>query len=40
MAACGYFTTVLAPGADAAHEAHFHLDSGLHGATPNDRICE
>ena len=40
MTACGYFTTVLGPGADAAHEAHFHFDSGVHGATPNYRICE
>src|SRR5271166_732260 len=40
MTACGYFTTVLGPGADAAHEAHFHFDSGIHGATPNYRICE
>ena len=40
MTACGYFTTVLGPGADPAHEAHFHFDSGLHGATPNYRICE
>jgi hypothetical protein len=40
MSACGYFTTVLGPGADAAHEAHLHFDSGVHGATPNYRICE
>lgn len=40
MTACGYFTTVLGPGSDTAHEAHFHFDSGLHGATPNYRICE
>jgi hypothetical protein len=40
MTACGYFTTVLGPGTDPAHEAHFHFDSGLHGATPNYRICE
>jgi len=38
--ACGYFTTVLGPGADAAHAEHFHFDTGLHGATPNYRICE
>lgn len=24
--ACAYFTTVLGPGADAAHEDHLHLD--------------
>jgi hypothetical protein len=40
MTARGYFTTVLGPGTDPAHEAHFHFDSGLHGATPNYRICE
>lgn len=39
MTACGYFTTVLGPG-EPGHEAHFHFDSGVHGATPNYRICE
>jgi hypothetical protein len=38
--ACGYFTTVLGPGTDPAHEAHLHVDSLVHGATPNYRICE
>jgi lipoprotein-anchoring transpeptidase ErfK/SrfK len=38
--ACGYFTTVLGPGSDAAHAEHFHFDTGVHGATPNYRICE
>jgi hypothetical protein len=38
--ACAYFTTVLGPGTDAAHAEHFHFDTGLHGATPNYRICE
>jgi Extensin-like protein C-terminus len=38
--ACGYFTTVLGPGSDAAHAEHFHFDTGLHGVTPNYRICE
>ncbi|HEY1943044.1 MAG TPA: extensin family protein [Roseiarcus sp.] len=38
--ACGYFTTVLGPGSDPAHENHLHFDSGMHGATPNYRICE
>lgn len=38
--ACGYFTTVLGPGADAAHATHFHLDSGPHGQTANYRICQ
>jgi hypothetical protein len=40
MTACGYFTTVLGPGADIAHEEHLHFDSGVHGATANYRICE
>jgi hypothetical protein len=38
--ACAYFTTVLGPGADSAHAEHFHFDTGMHGATPNYRICE
>ena len=40
MTACGYFSTVLGPGSDAAHAEHLHFDSGVHGATPNYRICE
>jgi hypothetical protein len=40
MTACGYFTTVLGPGTDSAHEAHFHFASGLNGATLNYRICQ
>jgi lipoprotein-anchoring transpeptidase ErfK/SrfK len=38
--ACGYFTTVLGPGSDAAHAEHFHFDAGIHGASTNYRICE
>jgi lipoprotein-anchoring transpeptidase ErfK/SrfK len=38
--ACAYFTTVLGPGSDSAHEEHLHFDTGMHGATPNYRICE
>jgi hypothetical protein len=38
--ACGYFTTVLGPGSDAAHEEHLHFDSAMHGATANYRVCE
>jgi hypothetical protein len=38
--AFGYFTMVLGPGSDAPHEEHLHFDSGMHGATPNYRICE
>ena len=38
--ACGYFTTVLGPGANAAHSSHFHFDSGRHGRTDRYRICQ
>jgi hypothetical protein len=38
--ACGYFTTVLGPGSNAAHADHLHLDTGLHGRSANYRICE
>ncbi len=38
--ACGYFTTVLGPGSNAAHSAHFHIDLGIHGSSGNYRICE
>lgn len=38
--ACGYFTTVLGPGSNSAHEKHFHFDLGLHGKSGNYRICE
>jgi len=40
VTACGYFLTVLGPGSDAAHAEHLHVDLGLHGRTPNYRICE
>jgi hypothetical protein len=40
ISACGYFTTVLGPGADAAHASHFHFDLGLHGKSGKYRICE
>ena len=40
MTACGYFTTVLGPGADPQHETHLHLDVLRHGDTANYRICE
>jgi hypothetical protein len=40
MTACGYFTTVLGPGADPQHETHLHLDMLKHGRTANYRICE
>ncbi len=38
--ACGYFTTVLGPGANPAHANHFHFDHGKHGRSYNYRICE
>lgn len=38
--ACGYFTTVLGPGSNVAHEKHFHFDLGVHGKSGNYRICE
>lgn len=40
IASCGFFTTVLGPGANEAHSSHFHLDHGKHGRTWNYRICE
>jgi len=39
-AACGRFTTVLGPEADAAHADHLHLDLGCHGRSCTARICE
>ena len=39
-AACGYFTTILGPGTDAAHAEHLHFDTGVHGGIANYRICE
>ncbi|MGQ0483793.1 MAG: extensin-like domain-containing protein [Hyphomicrobiales bacterium] len=38
--ACGYFSTVLGPGADAAHASHFHFDMGLHGKSLTYRVCQ
>lgn len=40
VSGCGYFTTVLGPGADAAHEGHIHVDLGRHGRTDRYRICQ
>lgn len=39
-AACGYFTTVLGPGADSAHATHLHLDVEAHGSSGYARICQ
>jgi hypothetical protein len=39
-AACGWFTTVLGPGSDTAHEDHLHVDIQQHGTDGRYRICE
>jgi hypothetical protein len=39
-AACGWFTTVLGPGSDAAHAEHLHVDISAHGASDQYRICQ
>ncbi|MEQ8599750.1 MAG: extensin family protein [Devosia sp.] len=39
-AACGRFTTVLGPEANAEHEDHLHLDLGCHGQSCTAQICE
>jgi hypothetical protein len=39
-AACGWFTTVLGPGSDAAHADHMHVDIALHGSSDRYRICQ
>lgn len=39
-AACGRFTTVLGPDANAEHEDHFHFDLGCHGQSCTAQICE
>ncbi len=39
-AACGKFTTVLGPEANADHKDHLHLDLGCHGQTCTAQICE
>ncbi|MGI9370852.1 MAG: extensin family protein [Hyphomicrobiales bacterium] len=38
--ACGYFTTVLGPGSNTAHESHFHFDYQKRGKGWNYRICQ
>ncbi len=37
QAACGWFTTVLGPGTNAAHAEHFHFDVLRHGASVSGR---
>src|ERR1700722_8575221 len=39
-AACGWFTTVLGPGADAFHANNMHLDIEQHGTNASYRICQ
>jgi hypothetical protein len=39
-AACGWFTTVLGPGSDAAHHDHLHVDIQQHGSSDRYRICQ
>jgi hypothetical protein len=39
-AACGRFTTVLGPEANAEHADHLHLDLGCHGQSCTAQICE
>jgi len=39
-AACGHFTTVLGPEANAQHHDHLHLDLGCHGKACTARLCE
>ncbi len=39
-AACGWFTTVLGPGADSFHADNLHLDTESHGPSGSYRICE
>jgi len=39
-AACGWFTTVLGPGSDAAHADHMHVDTMQHGSSDRFRICQ
>ena len=39
-AACGWFTTVLGPGADAFHATNMHLDVEAHGSSGSYRICQ
>lgn len=38
--ACDYFTTVLAPGSDAYHYNHIHMDLARHDAYNQRRICK
>jgi hypothetical protein len=37
---CNYFTTVLGPGANAAHAEHFHFDMARRGKQGNFKLCQ
>lgn len=39
-AGCGWFTTILGPGSDAAHGDHLHVDVQQHGSSDRYRICQ
>lgn len=39
-AACGWFTTVLGPGSNAAHANHLHFDREPRGRNGESRLCE
>lgn len=39
-AACGSFTTVLGPEANAEHHDHLHLDLGCHGKSCTAQLCQ
>jgi hypothetical protein len=39
-AACGVFSTVLGPGADAAHADHLHLDIEARGRDGRTKLCQ
>lgn len=40
VGACGYFNTVLGPGADMFHHDHFHLDLARHDPRGQRHICK
>src|SRR5918995_5088986 len=40
VGACGYFKTVLGPGADMFHHDHFHLDLARHDPRGQRRVCK
>lgn len=39
-AGCGWFTTVLGPGSDAAHANHLHFDAERRGRDGQSRLCQ